>query len=370
MKHYLFLTIVLLFSVIFGYAQTSKPFILQGKLPSTAKGYIYLNYPKADNTGQRDSSLINNGNFVFKGSLNKPVVAKLSYDKSWVQIIIEPTVMVVTLRDVEDFSKLQVVGSKTQNELSELNYSLQKVEARWKIVMDTLKAVNKRSNAAFQEYKGWVLAPYFKEIEELNHNFINKYPHSVASAHVLQFFARELSTDTLELFYNRFPESIKQSIYGKDIEQQLKKRKLGIPGTLATNFTKEDINGKRISLSELQGKYVLLDFWGSWCVPCRKGNPHLINLYQKYKNKGFEILGIAADDNTQAAWRKAVVDDKLPWLQVLQGNTPATNVSKLYNIMSYPTKILIDKSGNIIGRFGEEHAALDTMLEKIFTSPF
>jgi len=199
-------------------------------------------------------------------------------------------------------------------------------------------------------------------VKEINHQFINEHPLSFASAHILHVFARELSTDTLQLFYDRFPLLVKQSRYGVAISKKLAERKIAIAGTRAPTFTKEDINGNKLSLESLKEKYVLLDFWGSWCVPCRKGNPHLISTYEKYKKLGFEIVGIAADDKTQDAWRKAVREDKLPWLQILQGN-----LSDQYKITSYPTKILIDKKGYIIGRFGEEQNPLDNMLEKIFT---
>ncbi len=346
-----------------GYAQLAKPFNLQGKLPLNASGYVYLGYPTVNESWKRDSSLIDKGKFNFTGIIAEPTIARLSYSKSGIEIVLEPSTMNIVIKDDSDLSTLEITGSSLQNELSELTASLQKVEKRWKIVMDTLTAINKRSNAAFQEYKAWVLTPYFQEVEEINHQFINKYPASVTSAHILRVFGRELSTDTLQHFYERFSPSVKQSRYGKDIAKQLSKRKIGIPGTIAPLFSKEDINGKNLSLQNLQGKYVLLDFWGSWCVPCRKGNPHLISLYEKYKNLGFEIVGIAADDNTKDAWRKAVKEDKLPWLQILQGN-----LSEQYNITYYPTKILIDKKGNIIGRFGEEKEALDSMFTKIFTS--
>jgi thiol-disulfide isomerase/thioredoxin len=265
-----------------------------------------------------------------------------------------------------DLVKVSPAPSKTQKEYNELNKALQRVEERWKIVMDTLNKVNKRSNVAFQELKGWVLIPYFKEIEEVNLSFFNKYPYSFVTAYALQFVARDLTTDSVKLFYNRFPEQVKKSIYGKYIQNEIEKRKLGAVGKMAAGFSKPDINGNTVDLSKLLGKYVLLDFWGSWCVPCRKGNPHLIETYAKYKHLGLEIIGIAADDETPDAWRKAVVDDKLPWLHVLRGDTPETNLSIKYNIDYYPTKILIDKSGKIIGRYGEETEALDKMLESIF----
>lgn len=266
----------------------------------------------------------------------------------------------------DDFARESNDPSKTQREYNELTKTLKKIEDRWKVVIDTLTQVNKRSNVAFQELKGWVLVPYFKEVQETNLNFFDKYRTSYATAYALQYVIPDLTTDSLKLFYNRFPEHVKKSKYGKYILSAIEKRKLGAVGTIAAGFSKKDINGNALNLSDYSGKYVLLDFWGSWCVPCRKGNPHLIETYAKYKDRGLEIIGIAADDEKPDAWRKAVREDKLPWLHVLQGNTPETDIAKKYNIEYYPTKILIAKDGKIIGRYGEESDALDRMLERIF----
>jgi thiol-disulfide isomerase/thioredoxin len=123
------------------------------------------------------------------------------------------------------------------------------------------------------------------------------------------------------------------------------------------------LKGQTLSLSTFSGKYVLLEFWGSWCVPCRKGNPHLKELYYSYKDKGFDIIGIAKDDDTKDAWVKAVKKDELPWHQILVGD-----LDTKYNITSYPTKILIDQKGIIIGRYGEDEKELDEKLASIFKS--
>ncbi|MNE72996.1 Thiol-disulfide oxidoreductase ResA [compost metagenome] len=122
---------------------------------------------------------------------------------------------------------------------------------------------------------------------------------------------------------------------------------------------------------------MLLDFWASWCAPCRKGNPHLISLYSKYKDKGLEIIGISDDDSNLAAWKKAVEQDKIGiWKHVLRGlkrtskgYDKSEDISEPYAIHSLPTKILVDKNGVIIGRYGgggENDEAMDKKLAEIF----
>jgi thiol-disulfide isomerase/thioredoxin len=123
----------------------------------------------------------------------------------------------------------------------------------------------------------------------------------------------------------------------------------------------------------------LLDFWASWCVPCRKGNPHLLSLYSKYKDKGLEIIGVSDDDNNHEAWQKAVDKDGIGvWKHVLRGldmkkrlagEENESDISQYYGIHSLPTKILIDPNGIIIGRYGgggESDEAMDKKFAEIF----
>ncbi|MBC7936324.1 MAG: AhpC/TSA family protein [Rhizobacter sp.] len=364
MKNFFWLLMLVQFLTSNGNAQTRGPFVLKCALPLSFEGYIYLSY-QSGGAWKRDSSTIKNGQAIFKGVVDAPVLGRLIYNKTIKEVFIEPAAMTFTVNK-NDFSKGTITGSKTRKELDILNTTIQKIEERWKIVMDTLTAVNKRSNATFQELKGWVLVPYFIEMEAANLDFFSKYPTSYVTAYRLQIVMRDLKTELVERLFNRFTTPVKASIYGKYVKAELDKRKAVDVGSVAPVFSKPDINGKQCALVNFRGSYVLLDFWGSWCVPCRKGNPHLIALYEKYKNAGFEIIGIAADDKTPDAWRKAVQDDKLPWLQVLKGEGVDMNIGAAYNIMYYPTKILVDKQGKIIGRYGEEEEALDKMLESLF----
>jgi thiol-disulfide isomerase/thioredoxin len=137
---------------------------------------------------------------------------------------------------------------------------------------------------------------------------------------------------------------------------------------------KKDSNGKNVDFNALKGHYVLLDFWGSWCRPCRASHPHLKELYAKYKDKGFEIVGIASEhaktkEECIKLWKTAIAEDGLTWLQVINNeNAEKFDAVKEYGVTAFPTKILLDKEGNVIGRYvgnGNGGEAFTTRLEQL-----
>jgi thiol-disulfide isomerase/thioredoxin len=142
----------------------------------------------------------------------------------------------------------------------------------------------------------------------------------------------------------------------------------------APDFIKNDMNGNPFKLSSLKGKYVLVDFWGSWCGPCRASHPHLKQVYNKYKDKGFEILGIASEkvndlNTAKESWKKAVETDGITWMQVINNDNKGAqhDVTRLYGIEGYPTKLLLDKEGKILAKWlGNESEELDNKLKEIF----
>lgn len=375
--------IILLFPVFFNSAiaqKTNYHFALNGKLKNQDTGLMLLYYSGKDNKRVEDSAVITDGKFSFKGNISGPTMAYLLLkeekrnENNSVSFFLEPTTMTVVLQ-MNKFGEAKFTGSKTQNEYATLETKRLEVQERWKIVMDTLTEVNKRSNVQYQELKDWVLQPYFSETKNLDYTFFTLHPQSYVTAYMLRFHVNDLSLDSLQMFYNRLGKNIQKSIDGKDLAEEIKKIRAGSPGSVATNFTATDINGRELSLSDFKGKYVLLDFWASWCVPCRAGNPHLKELYAKYKDKGIEFIGVSDDDSKPGAWHKAVEKDGLLWRQVLRGldreksmnNEPnEKDISEKYGISSLPTKILIDPQGKIIGRFSDEKGPLDKELKKIF----
>lgn len=359
------IVVLLFFFCITASAQQLRLFGINGKFkPDTLTGTIYLSYP-VNGIWTRDSCLIADGAFSFTGQIPHPVLGRFSYNNNTRDFFLEPATMNVqfTGRELE---QVAASGSASEIEFEEIDRKIRKINDRWQSVMDTLSAVNRRSNAAFQELKGWVLNPYFAEVNDAYLDFFVQYPQSYVTAYFLAINVIEMNqgnfpVDSLNAYYEKFEDTVKGSWYGEQIRQELKKREIAVTGTRAPDFVMTDVNGSSLSLSSFRGQYVLLDFWGSWCVPCRKGNPHLKALYHRYKDKGFDIIGIAADNDTEAAWKKAIEADGLPWHHIL-----IDDLDIEYNISAYPTKILVDGQGIIIGRYGTDDQELDEKLASIF----
>ncbi|WCT11958.1 TlpA disulfide reductase family protein [Mucilaginibacter jinjuensis] len=173
-----------------------------------------------------------------------------------------------------------------------------------------------------------------------------------------------LPGDQLRTIFNALPDTVKKNSWGKELQEEL--NGLVVGGT-APDFAEVNPNGKLIKLSDFKGKYVLLDFWASWCVPCRAENPNVVAAYQKYKAKNFDILSVSLDVN-KADWIKAIKHDGMPWNHVCDphhSNHWDSRVAKLYNVGLVPSNFLIDPNGVIIAKNlqGEE---LQQTLKKLF----
>ena len=184
------------------------------------------------------------------------------------------------------------------------------------------------------------------EVKGIRKKYIADNPQSVYSAALLSDMLREDPSVIIPLFEALSP-AVKDSKYGKTIAAKLETVRAVQPGRPAPDFALTDIEGNTLRLSDFRGKWVLLDFWGSWCGWCRKGNPALVELYEKYGGKDFEIIGLAARDNVKN-WKKAIADDHLTWRHANLALTEGGNdLPARYNVSGFPTKILVDPQGNI-----------------------
>ncbi|TKC07044.1 TlpA disulfide reductase family protein [Pedobacter frigoris] len=180
--------------------------------------------------------------------------------------------------------------------------------------------------------------------------YISKYPNSD--------FSLSLVNDELiflgnyedgNLLYSKLGKAAKSKPAAKKIEERLAVLKHSAIGEQMPDFTQPDTEGKPVKLSDFKGKYVLVDFWASWCHPCRAENPNVLKAYGQYKDKGFTVLGISLDDKAER-WKKAIEEDQMPWTQVSDLKGFKNEVSSYYGINAIPSTLLIDPRGKIIAK--------------------
>lgn len=364
-----------------GCAKPYPGFVLNGKIEGMGNGKIYLCYTDSLGNQVSDSAAVAAGKFVFRGGINEPtdayIVSSLKVmnmdDPGFTTLWIEPGEQTLQL-NTTNFKDFVLTGSVTNDEAQALKQLKAPIQKELQPLIDAYMA-EKDHEKASEMRDSW--APYQDRMAAIDKDFMEKHPDSYLTAQLLRYKTGSMTYEEAQAAYDRLSERVKKSAMAGEIRDELKSMRMGAPGSLATMFSKTDINGEMFNLADLKGKYVLIDFWASWCVPCRKSNPHLKAVYKKYRDKGFEVVCVSDDDRDEAKWKAAVEKDGIQeFKHVLRGlkwvdNRPdkSEDVSEFYGIHSLPTKILIDREGMIIGRYGGgggTEADMDQKLKEIF----
>ena len=374
-----------------GFAQTvagSKPFTIKGKLTGVRVDSVTLYYEGDGGQYKHETNPVVNNEFTIMGSIPHPVSARIIFKKAGEVIprnrqedrmrefYIEPIAITITGNPV-NVKSLVVTGSKTETEYEELNSKTEPIRKEMKPLEEAFMNEKDHEKAAAIHDQ---FEPYNARIKKVTYQFFTGHPNSYVTLDMMRYYVSSMSLDSTKQVYNAFNDELRATSGAKELMEHIKQIEAGLPGAVAPVFTKTDINGKPISLADFKGKYVMLDFWASWCVPCRKSNPHMIELYNKYKSKGFDVIGIADDDGKIAVWNGAVAKDGVGiWHNVLRGLkmdmimkhiANPDDLDQQYGIASIPTKILIGPDGKILGRFGDSYGGTEDDMDKMLASIF
>lgn len=337
---------------------------ITGSITGIDSGVVYLQKREAGEWKILDSVTLVSGKFNFQGTIGSPELwyLTLKNGKVYVPLFVENSVITVNIL-ADSLDKTSIIGSLTQGVYENYLKQMEPIEAEMSVVYQEYRNAREagdevamaRADSVYEtieaRQKGQILA------------FAKENNTSVVAPYLIYRNTYMFDLPEMEEAALAMDTLLNVSTYMQELTRQIIILKAVQIGQPAPQFTQADTAGNPMTLSSLKGKVLLIDFWASWCGPCRAENPNVVAAYRKYHDKGFDILGVSLDKE-RGKWIEAIHADSLNWNHVSDLRYWDNEASKLYGVRSIPSNVLIDKEGIIIARnlHGEE---LMTRLEDL-----
>jgi len=347
--------------------QTAKDeYSIKGSIAGVETGKVYLQKLVDGQPENIDTADVVDGKFEFKGKIAMSDIRFLRLnEKDYIAQFFLDNASIKIEANKDSLRNTKITGSPTQdvfqiyiNEMEKLNKEVMALQGKYQNAM-TSGNTNEAEKAKI-DYQAMIdnNLVYSK-------NFVKEHPTSIVSAYItIAQLATQIEGAELDSIVSKFPAEISTSEYVVKLKKIVQEQKKTAVGTIAPDFTMNDTEDKPVQLSSLRGKVVLIDFWASWCGPCRQENPNVVKVYQKYRTKGFEILGVSLDRG-KAEWLQAIKDDKLEWLHVSDLQYWQNAAARLYAVNSIPQSFLLDQDGKILAK-GLRGEQLEKKLAELF----
>lgn len=349
MKRIIFLALI---SALFASCSSEPHYTVKGKIEGSDSIKFYLQKRESGKFISIDSAISEKGSIKFVGGVvayPQLIYMVAGETRNRTSFYLENSDINIT-GTLDSLFIAKVTGSKTQDEYTafiESNKPLSAIYQQTYIEYMSAKQAGDNAKVALMETKADSIQG---EMTKLQKDFVKNNPTSYVSPSILISLSYEMEPDEIESMISGLDTALVALPQIQTLKEKVSVMKAVAIGQKAPDFTMNDVNGNPIALSSKFGsKLLLVDFWAAWCMPCRQENPNIVNVYNEFNKKGFDVYGVSLDQSKEE-WIKAIEDDKLTWTHVLDEPNGNNSAAKLYAVSAIPSNFLLDETGTILGR--------------------